>query len=67
MRTITTLRNGNIYYMDLEEAREIVGIYADQHCGGDTYQARSEMARWKDDLPTRQRVAIRRVLAEEAV
>jgi len=66
MQTITTKNNGNIYQMDLEEAQEVVEIYAEQNCGGDTRQARSEMTRWVDDLPVRQRVAIRRILAEQS-
>jgi len=65
MRTITTLRNGLIYQMDIDEAQDIIGDYAERHCGGDTRQARAEMERWQADLPTKERVAIRRYLTEQ--
>lgn len=66
MRTITTLRNGNIYQMSITEAIEIVTAYASQHTGNDILQATMEMNELAtlDELPTIQKVAIRRFMAD---
>ena len=66
MRTITTLRNGNIYQMDIQEAIDIVQAYARMNCGGDLLQAATEMTDLAtlDELPTIQKVAIRRFMKD---
>ena len=66
MRTITTLRNGNIYQMDITEAIDIVQAYARQNTGGDLLQAATEMTDLAtlDQLPTIQKVAIRRFMKD---
>jgi len=66
MRTITTLRNGNIYQMDISEAIEIVQDYARLNTGGDLLQATEEMMQLADcnDLPIKQKVAIRRFVRD---
>ena len=66
MRTITTLRNGNIYQMDINEAIDIVQAYARQNTGGDLLQAATEMTDLAtlDQLPTIQKVAIRRFMKD---
>ena len=66
MRTITTLRNGNIYQMDITEAIEIVQDYARLNTGGDMLQATEEMMNLADagDLPIRQKVGIRRFVRD---
>jgi len=68
MRTITTMNNGNIYQMDIQEAIEIVQAYAEQNTGGDLLQAATEMRGLAllDELPTVQKVAIRRFLKDMA-
>jgi len=68
MRTITTMNNGNIYQMDILEAIEIVQAYAEQNTGGDLLQAATEMRGLAllDELPTVQKVAIRRFLKDMA-
>ena len=66
MRTISTLRNGNIYQMDIKEAIEIVEAYkrANGHPG--MLEAVMEMGDLValDELPTRQKVAYRRFMAD---
>ena len=66
MQTITTLRNGNIYQMDIQEAIDIVQAYARQNTGGDLLQAATEMTDLAtlDELPTIQKVAIRRFMRD---
>jgi hypothetical protein len=66
MRTITTLNNGNIYQMDIEEAIEIVQDYARRNTGGDLLQATEEMMTLAEsnDLPIRQKVGIRRFVRD---
>jgi len=66
MRTITTLRNGNIYQMDIQEAIDIVQAYARQNTGGDLLQAATEMTDLAtlDELPTIQKIAIRRFMRD---
>jgi len=66
MRTITTLRNGNIYQMDIQEAIGIVQAYARQNTGGDLLQAAMEMTDLAtlDELPQIQKVAIRRFMRD---
>ena len=66
MRTITTLRNGNIYQMDIQEAIDIVQAYARQNTGGDLLQAAMEMTDLAtlDELPQIQKVAIRRFMRD---
>jgi hypothetical protein len=66
MKTITTLRNGNIYQMDITEAIEIVQAYSRQNTGGDLLQACSEMhdLALMDELPQIQKVAIRRFMKD---
>jgi hypothetical protein len=66
MRTITTLRNGNIYEMSITEAIEIVQDYARLNTGGDLLQATEEMMNLADagDLPIRQKVGIRRFVRD---
>jgi hypothetical protein len=66
MKTITTLRNGNIYQMDITEAIEIVQAYSRQNTGGDLLQAATEMSDLAilDELPTIQKVAIRRFMKD---
>jgi len=68
MQTITTLRNGNIYQMDIKEAIEIVQAYSRTNCGGDLLQAATEMndLATLDELPTIQKVAIRRFMKDMA-
>jgi len=68
MQTITTLRNGNIYQMDITEAIDIVQAYARQNTGGDLLQAATEMndLATLDELPTIQKVAIRRFMRDMA-
>jgi hypothetical protein len=66
MKTITTLRNGNIYQMDIGEAIDIVQAYARQNTGGDLLVACEEMSDLAtlDQLPTIQKVAIRRFMRD---
>jgi len=66
MRTITTMNNGNIYEMSCTEAIEIVQDYARLNTGGDLLQATEEMMQLAEcgDLPTRQRVGIRRFVRD---
>ena len=66
MQTITTLRNGNMYQMDIQEAIDIVQAYARQNTGGDLLQAATEMTDLAtlDELPTIQKVAIRRFMRD---
>jgi len=68
MRTISTLRNGNIYEMSITEAIEIVQAYARLNTGGDLLQATQEMHDLAlcDELPTIQKVAIRRFMKDMA-
>ena len=68
MRTITTLNNGNIYQMDISEDIEIVQAYARLNTGGDLLQATEEMHDLAlcDDLPIKQKVAIRRFMRDMA-
>ena len=66
MRTITTLRNGNIYEMSITEAIEIVTAY--QHINGHPglLEAVIEMGDLValDELPIRQKVAYRRFMKD---
>jgi len=66
MRTISTLRNGNIYQMDIKEAIEIVEAYkrANGHPG--MLEAVMEMGDLValDELPTIQKVAYRRFMKD---
>ena len=66
MRTITTMRNGNIYEMSITEAIEIVQDYARLNTGGDLLQATEEMMQLADanDLPIRQKIGIRRFVRD---
>ena len=66
MKTITTLRNGNIYEMSITEAIEIVQAYSRQNTGGDLLVACEEMMQLADanDLPIRQKVGIRRFVRD---
>jgi len=66
MNVITTLRNGNIYQMDISEAIDIVQAYARQNTGGDLLQAAMEMTDLAtlDELPQIQKVAIRRFMRD---
>jgi len=66
MNVITTLRNGNIYQMDITEAIDIVQAYARQNTGGDLLQAAMEMTDLAtlDELPQIQKVAIRRFMRD---
>jgi hypothetical protein len=66
MRTITTMRNGNIYQMDITEAIDIVQAYSRQNTGGDLLQAATEMSDLAtlDELPTIQKIAIRRFMRD---
>ena len=66
MNVITTLRNGNIYEMDISEAIDIVQAYARQNTGGDLLQAATEMTDLAtlDELPQIQKVAIRRFMRD---
>jgi hypothetical protein len=68
MRTISTLRNGNIYHMEIEEAIEIVQAYARLNTGGDLLIACEEMSDMAtlDELPILQKVAIRRFMTDMA-
>jgi hypothetical protein len=66
MRTITTLRNGNIYQMDIQEAIDIVQAY--QRVNGlpgllETAQEMQDLATL-DQLPLIQKVAIRRFMKD---
>ena len=66
MRTITTLRNGNIYQMDIQEAIDIVQAY--QRVNGlpgllETAQEMTDLATL-DQLPLIQKVAIRRFMKD---
>jgi hypothetical protein len=66
MRTITTLRNGNIYQMDIQEAIDIVQAY--QRINGlpgllETAQEMQDLATL-DQLPLIQKVAIRRFMKD---
>jgi hypothetical protein len=66
MNTITTLRNGNMYQMEIGEAIDIVQAYARMNCGGDLLQAATEMSDLAvlDELPTIQKIAIRRFMRD---
>jgi hypothetical protein len=66
MQTITTLRNGNLYHMEIQEAIDIVQAYARMNCGGDLLQAATEMSDLAtlDELPTIQKIAIRRFMRD---
>ena len=66
MNVITTLRNGNIYQMDITEAIDIVQAYSRQNTGGDLLQAAMEMTDLAtlDELPQIQKVAIRRFMRD---
>jgi len=66
MKTITTLRNGNIYEMSITEAIEIVQAYSRQNTGGDLLVACEEMTDLAqlDQLPIKQKVAIRRFMRD---
>ena len=66
MNVITTLRNGNIYQMDISEAIDIVQAYARQNTGGDLLQAAMEMTDLAtlDELPQIKKVAIRRFMRD---
>jgi hypothetical protein len=66
MNVITTLRNGNIYQMEIGEAIDIVQAYARQNTGGDLLQAATEMTDLAtlDELPQIQKVAIRRFMRD---
>ena len=66
MKTITTLRNGNIYEMSITEAIEIVQAYSRQNRGGDLLVACEEMTDLAqlDQLPIKQKVAIRRFMRD---
>ena len=66
MRTITTLHNGNIYQMDIQEAIDIVQAY--QRVNGlpgllETAQEMTDLATL-DQLPLIQKVAIRRFMKD---
>jgi hypothetical protein len=66
MQTITTLRNGNLYHMEIQEAIDIVQAYARINTGGDLLQAATEMSDLAtlDELPTIQKIAIRRFMRD---
>ena len=64
MQTITTLRNGHIYQMDIAEAIDIMQQYAEDNTGGDLLQACQQMQYMIDDLNTRERVAFRRFMRD---
>ena len=66
MQTITTLRNGNLYHMEIQEAIGIVQAYARINTGGDLLQAATEMSDLAtlDELPTIQKIAIRRFMRD---
>lgn len=66
MQTIQTLNNGAMYIMEFDEAEAIVSAYAAIHCGSNMESARREMhlRQLLDELPTIQRVAIRRYKRE---
>jgi hypothetical protein len=66
MNVITTLRNGNIYQMEIGEAIDIVQAYARQNTGGDLLQAATEMTDLATlgELPQIQKVAIRRFMRD---
>ena len=68
MNTITTLRNGPIYQMEITEAIDIVQAYARINCGGDLLQAATEMSDLAtlDELPQIQKIAIRRFMRDMA-
>jgi phenylacetate-coenzyme A ligase PaaK-like adenylate-forming protein len=66
MRTITTLRNGNIYQMDIQEAIDIVQAYQRvNRLPGllETAQEMQDLATL-DQLPLIQKVAIRRFMKD---
>ena len=66
MRTITTMRNGNIYQMDIGEAIEIVEAYKRVNGFPGLLEAVTDMADRValDELPIKQKVAIRRFMRD---
>jgi hypothetical protein len=66
MRTITTLRNGNIYQMDITEAIEIVTAYQRVNGHPGLLEAVMEMGDLValDELPQIQKVAYRRFMRD---
>jgi len=66
MRTITTLRNGNLYEMDITEAIEIVTAYQRVNGHPGLLEAVIEMGDLValDELPTIQKVAYRRFMKD---
>jgi hypothetical protein len=66
MRTITTLRNGNIYQMDITEAIEIVTAYQRVNGFPGLLEAVEDMADRValDELPQIQKVAYRRFMRD---
>jgi hypothetical protein len=66
MKTITTLRNGNIYQMDITEAIEIVEAYKRVNGFPGLLEAVEDMADRValDELPTIQKVAYRRFMKD---
>ena len=66
MKTITTLRNGNIYQMDITEAIEIVEAYKRVNGHPGILEAVQEMGDLValDELPTIQKVAYRRFMKD---
>ena len=66
MKTITTLRNGNIYQMDITEAIEIVEAYKRVNGHPGILEAVMEMGDLValDELPIKQKVAYRRFMRD---
>ena len=66
MRTISTLRNGNLYQMDITEAIEIVQAYQRTNSFPGLLEAVMDMQDRValDELPTIQKVAFRRFMKD---
>jgi len=66
MKTITTLRNGNIYQMDIQEAIDIVQAYQRVNGFPGLLEAVQDMQDRValDELPTIQKVAFRRFMKD---
>ena len=66
MRTITTMRNGNIYQMDISEAIEIVEAYKRVNGHPGMLEAVMDMGDRValDELPIKQKVAYRRFMRD---
>jgi len=66
MRTITTMRNGNIYQMDISEAIEIVEAYKRVNGHPGMLEAVMDMGDRValDELPNIQKVAYRRFMRD---